>query len=152
MNDFPVPARGRLAARDLVGGGLISGFGIVALILSQSYQMGSLIQMGPGYFPAALAILLIGLGVAVMAIEPMAAAVPKIPLRSLAAISAGVLAFAFTIESLGLVVAVISSMLLSSLAVSETKPMHALIGAGVMALACVAVFDWGLGLQLRAFG
>lgn len=140
------------APRDLLCGGLISGFGSLTLVLSQEYRMGSLIQMGPGYFPTVLAIVLIGLGFVVSFIEPLTQKIPAVPFRALVSLGGGILAFAVTIESFGLVAAVMSSMLLSSLAIREAKLLPALLAAASMALACVAIFDWGLGLQFRAFG
>jgi hypothetical protein len=62
--------------RDFYAGLLFVAFGVVALVMAQSYSIGTAARMGPGYFPRLLGILLIGLG-AVQAIVGIRTSAPR---------------------------------------------------------------------------
>jgi len=51
--------------RDFYAGGLIILFGLVMALKGPSYNLGTLMHMGPGFLPTALGIILIGLGIAI---------------------------------------------------------------------------------------
>lgn len=53
--------------RDFYAGGLMILFGMVMALKGPTYQVGTLMHMGPGFLPTALGVLLIGLGVAISA-------------------------------------------------------------------------------------
>jgi hypothetical protein len=52
--------------RDYYGGGLMILMGLIAALEGRTYQIGTLRQMGPGFFPVALGILLIFLGLLIV--------------------------------------------------------------------------------------
>lgn len=51
--------------RDFYAGGLMILFGLVMSLKGPSYNVGTLMHMGPGFLPTALGVLLIGLGIAI---------------------------------------------------------------------------------------
>jgi Tripartite tricarboxylate transporter TctB family len=51
--------------RDFYAGGLMILFGMVMALKGPTYQLGTLMHMGPGFLPTALGVILIGLGVAI---------------------------------------------------------------------------------------
>jgi len=51
--------------RDFFAGGLMILFGMVMALKGPTYQLGTLMHMGPGFLPTALGVILIGLGVAI---------------------------------------------------------------------------------------
>lgn len=51
--------------RDFYAGGLIILFGLVMALKGPTYNLGTLMHMGPGFLPTALGIILIGLGIAI---------------------------------------------------------------------------------------
>lgn len=51
--------------RDFYAGGLIIFFGLVMALKGPSYNLGTLMHMGPGFLPTALGVILIGLGIAI---------------------------------------------------------------------------------------
>ncbi len=51
--------------RDFYAGGLMILFGMLMALHGPSYQLGTLMHMGPGFLPTALGVILIGLGVAI---------------------------------------------------------------------------------------
>ena len=58
--------RALTAKRDLWGGALMLAFGIVAIVEGERHTVGSLTQMGSGYFPIALGVLLSVLGLVIV--------------------------------------------------------------------------------------
>jgi len=51
--------------RDFYAGGLVILFGLVMALKGPSYNLGTLMHMGPGFLPTALGVILIGLGIAI---------------------------------------------------------------------------------------
>ena len=121
----------------------------------QSLPMGSLTNMGPGFFPALLCIILAILGtILVIAsfLEGRQPAFGAIAWRALFMISAGVLFFGTFIRETGLALAVFVTAFVVSLAAAETRPqVAAAIGLALSAF-CVVVFVYGLRLPLPVVG
>ncbi len=120
--------------QDLVGGILAVAFGAFALFEASDYPMGSLLRMGPGFFPCAVAALIVLLGLlligAAFRSRPTAADF-GFRLRPVAAISAGITIFALLLERAGLVPATLALVLVSSLAEPRWRPLR----AGILAVA-----------------
>lgn len=51
--------------RDFYAGLLIMAFGLLFAVKGPSYNVGTLMHMGPGFLPTALGVLLVGLGIAI---------------------------------------------------------------------------------------
>ena len=51
--------------RDFYAGGLMILFGLVMSLKGPTYNVGTLMHMGPGFLPTALGVILIGLGIAI---------------------------------------------------------------------------------------
>lgn len=109
--------------------------------------LGTLDQMGPGYFPLALGIILTALGVAVfLKAQPDEVKMQAINWRAMALITAAPIVFGLTVRSLGLVPALLSSITLAVLAsprIGFAKGVVVVLG---MTLFCVAVFKFGVGV------
>ena len=60
--------------RDFYAGGFMILFGLVMALKGPTYNLGTLMHMGPGFLPTALGVILIGLGIA---ISMMAVPVPE---------------------------------------------------------------------------
>jgi hypothetical protein len=136
--------------RDFLAGLMFMSFGAVALVMSQSYAIGTAARMGPGYFPRALGILLVVLGaiLSLRGFRPASEPQPAWRCRPLAVVLAGVVIFAAAAQSLGLVLAALLLVLVSSAASPEFRWKEALVSGAVQGAATVAVFVWGLGIPL----
>lgn len=55
------------AAQNLIGGLLTVALGVFVLAMAWHYPMGSLLRMGPGFFPSVIAVLIVLLGLALTA-------------------------------------------------------------------------------------
>ena len=89
---------------DVIGGLLTVGLAVGVLVESSQYERGTLLRMGPGYFPMLLGTLLLTLGVVLTLRGFMRHGEPIIvpPWRPIAFISAAVGLFAFTLPAFGL--------------------------------------------------
>jgi putative tricarboxylic transport membrane protein len=136
--------RGATSARqDLIGGLLSIAFGGFVLDHALGYPMGSVLRMGPGFFPAVLSSLIITLGVAltlhgfrVKIANPRA----SIKLRPIAAIAAAIAIFALTLERFGLAPATLALVVISSLGAPRWRPVRATVLAMIMTAAVYVVF------------
>lgn len=131
------------ARQDLIGGVLSIAFGGFVLDGALSYPMGSALRMGPGFFPAVLAGLIIILGVA-LTLHAFKARIARlqvpIKLRPLATITAAVTVFALTLERFGLAPATIALVVIGSLAAPRWQPVRATVLALVMTVAVYVIF------------
>jgi len=136
--------------KDVVGGSLLTIIGIAftwyALI---HYDLGTLSNMGPGMFPAALGVLLAIFGTA-MAIVGLFErdGFPEIHLRQPVFVVGSVAAFALLLPPFGVLPAVLGVVIVSALADSRARPLSiALLGAALCLLAWL-IFSVGLALPM----
>ena len=136
--------------KDFGSGCLFAGFGLVAVVLGATYPAGTAARMGPGYFPRALGIILIVLGVILIikSLRTTGARISLPTLKPLVVVLGSVLLFGLTVVPLGLVLATMLLVLASSVASHEFRWKEATIASVVLAAFVVAVFGYGLKLQL----
>lgn len=126
------------------------GFGITALGL----EMGTTLRMGPGYFPMVLALLLIGLGAAIVvtSIGAVGEAVGPYAWRGMVFILAAPIFFGLTVRGLGFVPSIFVTTLVAAMAGLKLKPLHAAGLAIAVTIFCTLVFSVALGMPFRRFG
>ena len=125
---------------DVIGGFLTLGLAVGVLVESSQYGRGTLLRMGPGYFPMLLGTLLLALGAVLTARglrrhgEPIT--LPR--LRPIAFVSAAVSLFALTLPTFGLAPAIILLVVVSACASPVRRPITiALLAIGLTAFAYV---------------
>lgn len=150
------------------------GLGAAFAIGALGYDLGSLLEMGPGYVPLVLGLVLAALGgvivaKAYVAPDPVPDAAPSdrakpdadlpdprplagIQWRPTVAIFAAVGFFALTVDGLGLLPATFGTGLLAAMARPGTRPLRALVIAVGLALASWIIFVVLLQLRLALFG
>jgi putative tricarboxylic transport membrane protein len=116
--------------------------------------VGTAQQMGPGYFPLALASVLIvlGLAIALQGLGRPAVALGNIPWRGVVLILAAPVLFALFIERLGVAPTVFLVVLLTCFASRRMTLPRALAIAAALALLCLLIFKLGLGIPAPIFG
>jgi hypothetical protein len=154
--------------KDHFGGILLVVAGIGVVVAGLGYRMGSLRQMGSGFFPVVLGVLLALVGVALLATTPLArrAAPPGPPppgaehahlsgspvqWRGWLCILGGVAAFVVLGAHGGLVPASFASVFVAALGDRRNTPRDAALLALAMTGAGVLVFHYGLHLLLPLF-
>jgi len=136
--------------KDLYAGLLFMAFGLAALVIAGSYPQGSASRMGPGYFPRILGILLVGLGglLSLHGLRSGGETMSRWHWKPLGIVLLSVLVWGLTAQWLGLVVASLALVFVSSVASDEFRWTEALISSAIQATAVVAVFVFGLGVPL----
>ena len=128
-----------------VGGLLTLALGALVLLESSGYSRGSLLRMGPGYFPTILgvALLILGLLLAVGGIREMPEKIARPEIRSLTSISLALILFAITLPRFGLAPAIALLVPISALASPSGRPWPTI----VLTIALIG-FAWLLFVQL----
>ncbi len=126
------------------------GFGITGLGL----EMGTTLRMGPGYFPMVLAVLLCGLGAAIVftAFGSVGEAVGHYAWRGMVCVLAAPVFFGLTVRGLGFVPSIFFTTLIAAMAGLKMKPLYAVGLALGVTVFTTLVFSVALGLPFRRFG
>ena len=131
----------------LIGGAFVVG--------SLSYELGTLLRMGPGYFPLVLGLILVGLGLGV-GVKGFVAGdditFGSIPWRAVAVIVAALLFFGFTVRRLGFVPASAVTALLTTLASPRLRLLYALAVTAGLTAAATLIFIVGLQVRIPLIG
>jgi len=136
--------------KDFWAGALYIAFGAAAIGFAYGYPVGSAGRMGPGYFPRALGIILIFLGVilALRSLRTRGAPLTFGSFKPLTIVIGSVILFGLAAPKLGLMVATVILVIASSTASDEFKWKEVIIASVAMALFTYLAFSWGLNLQL----
>jgi Tripartite tricarboxylate transporter TctB family len=135
---------------DFYAGLLFMAFGVAALVIAQSYAPGTAARMGPGYFPRLLGSLLVGLGAlqSLIALRANAPASTEWRFRPLLVVLLSVSVFILLAPWVGLVLATLALVLVSSAASPEFRWREALLSGALQGVAAALVFIYGLKLSL----
>jgi hypothetical protein len=144
----------RLAHIDFLSGVLLIGVGLFfAIYGGANYQFGELRRMGPGFFPVVLGYVLSGLGV-VLLISSFTGPLERlgeINWRSFFAVLAGLVAFAFLADKVGMVPSALVMTFVVAFGERNYRWVRTTVLAVVLAVIGVLIFTWGLGLPIPAF-
>ncbi|MBL3960955.1 tripartite tricarboxylate transporter TctB family protein [Burkholderia sp. KCJ3K979] len=152
-----------LLHKDLIGGALLIVVGVGVLTHSVAYHIGTLVQMGPGFFPFFLGLILalVGCGIAVQGYLSVHAGVvsdkpsTKKKLRpewkAWILICLGMIAFVLLTKYLGLVAGTFAVVFISALGDRDNNLKSAVLLALAMDAIAVVVFWWALQIQLPLF-
>ena len=136
--------------KDFWAGILFIAFGVAAVTIAYNYPLGTAGRMGPGYFPRGLGFIMIGLG-SILSLRALKLAGGKIQFGSfkpLLIVLGSVLIFAVAAPTLGVIIATILLIAISSTAAYDYRWKESIIAALAIATFTYAAFIWGLSLQL----
>jgi hypothetical protein len=146
----------RKALKDLLAGGAFIAFGLAFALGALSYNVGTPLRMGPGYFPLALGIVLIALGGVIVAkgflADEQGEPIGGLALRPVVLIVAAFIFFGITVRGLGVVPALLVTVLVAALARERTSPPLALAIAISLTVVSVLLFIVALQLRLQLWG
>lgn len=146
---------------DALAGAFFILVGLLAGWISLDYSLGTAMRMGAGYFPLLVSLLLVGVGLVIL-LQSLGFTRTETPeslsglvrLRPLLFICFSVIFFALTVNRLGFVLTTLLMTLLAGYAkrVTDLRRFAELLGLGAaLALATLALFVYGLGVQLPAW-
>jgi magnesium-transporting ATPase (P-type) len=143
--------------KDYYGGALMVFIGLWAAIQGSTYALGTLSRMGPGFFPTALGVILVLLGVAIAlgarrAPKDAPAEKPLPPeWRGWICIISSVVAFIVVAKWGGFVPATFAITFISAMGDRENSALSAaLLGLAMVAI-CIVVFWWMLKMPFPLF-
>jgi uncharacterized membrane protein YhaH (DUF805 family) len=129
--------------------------GLGALLMARRYTFGSTAHMGPGYFPTAVALLLLAIGAVIVARCFFAdgASTGRIVLKPVALVLGSTIAFGFLINRTGLIVAAVV-LVLGCAAASDRFRLEwrPLLGMAALIAFCAGVFVVAMRIPMPLIG
>lgn len=138
---------------DFWSGLMFIGFGLLAIIISRDYPIGSAMRMGPGYFPMALGglLMLFGAIITVTAFRFEGEAVKPFAWHPIIYLALAFVLFGWGIDRVGFVPSLAALVVLSSVAGREFKLVEVIIMAITLIVGSWALFIHGLELPYPLF-
>lgn len=135
---------------DFFSGLLLAAIAIFALIYVRTLDIGTVLEMGPGYFPLGLALILLGMGIVLIfkGISSDGTPVETFHLRPLFFVLLSFALFGVLVERAGLICAIFVQVLVAHFGSRETRLVESLIvGVGLAAVSSV-LFVWLLKIPV----
>lgn len=139
---------------DFWAGVMFAGFGILAIILSMDYPMGTASRMGPGYFPTWLGGLMLLLGgiVALMALKSEdETKITPFAWKPMIMLSIGFCVFGWGVDHIGFIPSLFGLSVITSAAGQRFKIVEVLILAVALIAIMTGVFIYGIELPFPLF-
>lgn len=126
-------------------------FGVVMGLIGRSYGMGTLQEMGTGYFPVLIGAVTAFFGFAtLLEVRRSGSPPPEIPLRGFIFVFAAILAWSLLVERVGLFPSSVLLVILASLGRKKVRMKSMILTALIAAAASVLIFIEGFHLPLQA--
>jgi putative tricarboxylic transport membrane protein len=135
---------------DFYSGLLLVAVATVALLYIRTLAIGTVLEMGPGYFPLGLALVLLGMGLCLVVKGLLTREKPvgAFHLRPLFFILVSFAAFGVLVERAGLILAILAQVAVAHFASVETQWRQSLVTGIVLAAASAVVFVWLLKIPV----
>jgi len=135
---------------NLIAASIVFLFGIAVIVEAIGHDMGTMLRIGPGFFPMALGVGLLFIGVAIVfdPHKPDDDDGVRISWRQMLCIAVGIVAFALLIEPAGLVPAAAALIGTSALANPASKLKTTIALAILLPLVLGVVFVYGLKMPI----
>ena len=136
--------------QDLLAGLVILAFGAVFSGGALWHSIGTLEEMGPGYFPLAAGVVLVVLGLALVATGALARQRTEVELhlRPIGILVASLCIYALAMPYLGLFLGALLLVAMSSAASPESRPLEVVAAGLALGAFSVLLFVKGLGIPL----
>jgi hypothetical protein len=141
------------APRDFCAGAVFVSTGVAALVVGRGYRLGTLLSMGPGYFPRIVGALLAVLGMAVLlaSLRSDGASLAAWRVRPLVLLLASIVLFGWSLERFGLVAASVLLVVVACLADRDRKAYETIGVAVALTLIAWLVFVKGLEMPMQVW-
>lgn len=134
--------------KDFWAGAMFIATGATAAVLAREYDFGTMLRMGPGYFPSVLGGVLVLFGIYLLAqgLRSNEKIEGTWSLRALIVLPLSLVMFGLLMDHAGFVPALMVLIVGSAAAGSDFKLTEALLLAVGLTAFAVVLFIWGLGL------
>jgi hypothetical protein len=135
---------------DAAFGGFLILLAIVALVETRNLTIGTTADMGPGYVPRALSLIIMAFGliIAGRGVFAKRRLLPAIKFRPILSVLVSLAAFALLLPRGGLVLATMATMACSTFSTADYKWRESIIFAVIITAFTILLFVYGLGLPL----
>ena len=135
---------------DFYSGLLLVAVATVALLYIRTLAIGTVLQMGPGYFPLGLALVLLGMGLCLLVKGLLTDEKPVgvFHLRSLFFILLSFAAFGILVERAGFILAILAQVAIAHFASVESRWKQSVVTGILLAGASAVVFVWLLKMPV----
>jgi hypothetical protein len=119
--------------------------------MSRDFEVGTAVNMGEGYVPRLICLILIGIGgitASRSVLHSETSEVAPLVWRPIIFVLASIVAFALSVEKLGLVVAIPLLIGIGSLAGQKRRLTETVAIIVILCSGTIAIFSWGLGLTI----
>jgi putative tricarboxylic transport membrane protein len=139
--------------KDFWSGAVFIAFGLTAILLVRGHPMGSMMCMGPAYFPLLLGVFLalIGLAILVRSLVQIGEPIGRLAYSKVGLVIGSNLLFALLLRRLGLVASLVVLVVGSAYASRRFSWGASLLLAVGLTAFCVVTFVKGLGLSIQLF-
>jgi putative tricarboxylic transport membrane protein len=136
--------------QDFAAGLLFLAIASFALWIAWDYPTGTAVRMSSGYFPRLLCLplLVIGAFVSLRALAIDGPAVTRVRLRPVVLVTAAIVVFAYSIQTLGVVLATTLLTVIGGYASPRVRLIEMIAAGAVLAVMMIAIFVWGIGLPI----
>ena len=136
--------------QDVLFGLFLIAVAAVALAATRNLSGGNAADMGPGYMPRVIAIMLLGFGLwfSIRGIRRPFVGIAPVRLQPLLAITASVAVFALSASRFGLALSSFAAILIASFATREARPVESAVFALALSTAAVLLFVKVLSLPV----
>lgn len=136
--------------QDRLAGVVLLAFGALFSFGAFWHSVGTLDEMGPGYFPLIAGVMLsvIGAGLLVASFFQWSPVIASIHLRPIGTMMAALLIYALIVPFTGLLIGVVALVGASALASNESRPIEVVAAGIVLAVFSVLLFVLGLGIPM----
>ena len=144
----PLAGRGNI---DLYSGALLTAIAVVALMYIRTLAIGTVLEMGPGYFPFGLALILLGMGLCLVVKGAVAGGsqVGRFHLKPLFFMLLSFAAFGVLVEQAGLMLAILAQVFIAHFASRETTWRESTVTGIALAATSAVVFVWLLRIPVE---
>ena len=141
-------------AQRALSGAVLLAVGLAMLAIAWSYPTGRLTQMGPGFIPRVVGLMICALAAAIIVLDlrdPTLGKADKLHWRGLILISASILIFAALVDVAGLVPSMFMAVAVSMLADRDATPLGIAVYSSLATLGGWLLFLVVLELPIPAF-
>ena len=142
-----------LKNKDFGAGVMFIAFGAAAMFIARDYRFGSAMRMGPGFFPTILGGILVVFGVCITAVGLLRGEKiqERLSIRALVLLPLSLILFGLLIQRAGFIPAIVLLIFIAALSGRQFRFLEVLVLTGILVVATVSLFIWGLGLPYPLF-
>ncbi len=136
--------------QDFWSGVLFIAVAVLFAVSGRNLDAGQLSQIGPGYFPRGVALILglIGVTLCARALLRKGQSLGFWSVRGIVTVLGAVIAFGLSIREMGLICSGLATMFVSFLGTPDARWLEAIAVSVIVVIACTLLFVTGIGLTI----